>query len=297
MKLLVIIVSYNFEPWLERCLQSLEQSQLPADVLVIDNASQDNTVQRIKSEFPHVRLIESAHNLGFGKANNIGMEIALKEGYDAIFLMNQDSWIDANVLSKLASYSMCNPPFGILSPVHLTGSGDSLDAGFAAYSSLKSLQELSAEEGLIELSFVNAAFWWIPIETVRKVGGFSPLFYHYGEDKDYINRLSYHGYKVGYLSAIFGNHDRAYRTPTEAHFFRSEYVYLLSELANPHYSFARSIAYGFLATGKKAWKSILAGNLKQGVHFLSLATKLLTKVNEATRIRTQVKRVGHHFLN
>ena len=98
MKILVIIVSYNFERWIDRCLNSLRQSEQQADVVVIDNASQDRTVSLIESRYPEVRLIKSKENLGFGRANNIGMKIALKEGYDAVFLLNQDAWIDAKVL-------------------------------------------------------------------------------------------------------------------------------------------------------------------------------------------------------
>ena len=82
MKVLVIIVSYNFEPWIERCLGSLRLSRYPVDTVVIDNGSKDRTIQRIKKDFPEVRLLPQTENLGFGKANNIGMKIALKEGYD-----------------------------------------------------------------------------------------------------------------------------------------------------------------------------------------------------------------------
>ena len=87
MKVLVIIVSYNFERWIDRCLNSLRHSEYPIDVLVIDNGSKDQTIQRIKNDFPEIRLIESPENLGFGKANNIGMKIALEEGYQYVFLL------------------------------------------------------------------------------------------------------------------------------------------------------------------------------------------------------------------
>lgn len=59
MKVLVIIVSYNFERWMDRCLESLQQSEYPVDVVVIDNASKDCTVQRLQKDYPYVRLIES----------------------------------------------------------------------------------------------------------------------------------------------------------------------------------------------------------------------------------------------
>lgn len=144
MKILVIIVSYNFERWIDRCLNSLRQSEQQADVVVIDNASQDRTVSLIESRYPEVRLIKSKENLGFGRANNIGMKIALKEGYDAVFLLNQDAWIDAKVLGELSELSRSHPRYGILSPIHLTGSGEKLEQGFAGYSNLSNLEEVKA---------------------------------------------------------------------------------------------------------------------------------------------------------
>ena len=85
MKVLVIIISYNFEPWISRCLGSLAQSDYPVDTIVIDNGSKDNTVQHIRTHYPDIRLIENQANLGFGRANNIGMQIAMTEGYDFVF--------------------------------------------------------------------------------------------------------------------------------------------------------------------------------------------------------------------
>ena len=132
----------------------------------IDNASQDRTVSLIESRYPEVRLIKSKENLGFGRANNIGMKIALKEGYDAVFLLNQDAWIDAKVLGELSELSRSHPRYGILSPIHLTGSGEKLEQGFAGYSNLSNLEEVKKQElkirqetngqsGLIPVSYTH----------------------------------------------------------------------------------------------------------------------------------------------
>ena len=72
MKVLVIIVSYNFERWIDRCLGSLRSSVHPVDTVVIDNASHDQTLQRIKQDYPEIHLIESKTNLGFA---NVGLPI------------------------------------------------------------------------------------------------------------------------------------------------------------------------------------------------------------------------------
>lgn len=98
--LFVIIVTYNGEKWIDKCLSSVYKSTIPLTTIVIDNKSSDNTVQYIKTNFPMVILFEYQNNLGFGKANNIGIEYALKNNADYIYLLNQDAWVDPNTFRK-----------------------------------------------------------------------------------------------------------------------------------------------------------------------------------------------------
>lgn len=285
MKVLVIIVSYNFERWIDRCLGSLQQSEYPVDVVVIDNASKDCTVQRLKKDYPHVRLIESKVNLGFGKANNIGMQMALEEGYEAVLLMNQDAWIAKDSIGILGKLCQEHPSYGILSPVHLTGNGDKPDPGFGIYAQMETLTRLPKDAGLITLPFINAAFWMIPVSVLKKVGGFCPLFYHYGEDKDFVNRLHYHGYRIGYSPFAFGCHDREYRPLTHEGFLRTEYVYHLSEYANIRYSFPKAFGYGVLATFKKSLESLFKGKFRQSLEFIFMGFRLLVKSGDIHKYR------------
>lgn len=295
MKVLVVIVSYNFECWIDRCLNSLRRSEHPVDTIVIDNASQDRTTAIIEQQYPEVRLIRNKKNLGFGGANNIGLQIALREGYDAVFLLNQDAWIDKQTIGTLLDVSKACPQYGILSPVHLTGRGDQLDRGFATYTKLQSPDRLPAYP-IIEAPFINAAFWMIPTPVLRVVGGFSPLFYHYGEDKDYINRLKFHGYLLGYSPNVFGCHDREYRQVTRDAFFRSERVYLLSEYANINRPFAKAFGYGVLAGIKKAMQSLLRGKGKDAISYLGITGKLVMRTREIASIRKETSYQQANFI-
>ena len=85
-----IIVSYNAMKWAERCFSSLRTSAVPLSVIVVDNGSTDGTQEFITTQFPEVEFIQSAENLGFGKANNLGIEMAYKNGADFFYLMNQN---------------------------------------------------------------------------------------------------------------------------------------------------------------------------------------------------------------
>ncbi len=238
MKTLVIIVSYNFERWIKPCLESLLQSKERVSVIVIDNHSQDHTVERIQKEYPDVHLIANQENWGFGKANNLGFHIALQEDYDYVFLLNQDAWIEPNTIGSMIEVSHKHPEFGILSPVHLTGDKQHIDSGFP----IQELPNMGTNE-VCEIPFVNAAMWLIPCNVLKRIGGFSPLFYHYGEDVDWVNRLHYHGYKVGYC-LTFGCHDREKRVVTKAMEYRGKSVYLHTVFAN----YNQSLYSAFIAT-------------------------------------------------
>lgn len=83
-KIAVVIVTFNGEIWLKKNLNSLINSNYPIDIIIVDNASTDKTISTIK-EFSSIELIQNKYNLGFGKANNIGIDFALKKGSDAVF--------------------------------------------------------------------------------------------------------------------------------------------------------------------------------------------------------------------
>jgi GT2 family glycosyltransferase len=310
MKTLAIIISYNFMPWIDRCLPSLLKGTHPTDILVVDNGSSDETIAHIREHYPSIRLIENKRNLGFGAANNIGMQIALDEGYDGVMLINQDAWLASDALQQLVEVSLQHPEYGIISPKHLTGDGSKMDPGFASYISTinncpfleqrgqsqaclnyaESRQNWSeAQLSIINCQFINAALWYLPTSVIRKVGMFAPLFYHYGEDKDYVNRIHYHGYQIGYVPTALGYHDRAERPFNRPLFLRTEYVYHLSEYANINYSLAKAFAMGVLAPVKKAFQALTKGKWLDFSAFIGMSFQLLLKTSQVVSGRKEAK--------
>lgn len=216
MKVLIVIISYNGEDLIQNCLASLDRSSLNKDILIIDNNSNDLTVKIIRDRFPFVKIIEKKRNCGFGKANNIGFRYAIENSYDFIFLLNQDVYVQVNTIEKLISVSRDNPEYGILSPIHLNGLGDKIDSNFLNYISGINCPSFLSDyiigkqlNEIYHLNFVNAAAWLLPIETLKNVGGFDPIFFHYGEDNNYCQRVLYHGFKIGIVSDCFIRHDRS----------------------------------------------------------------------------------------
>ncbi|NML58031.1 glycosyltransferase family 2 protein [Chryseobacterium cheonjiense] len=217
----IIIVNYNSEKWIDRCLSSIDQAGLIEHTIIVDNASADGSLLIIERSFPKVELIKLTSNLGFGQANNTGIKKAYEQGCDYVFLMNQDVYLEPNTIDSLIKVAKLNPDFGIVSPMHLNGNGSELDFGFSNYivpSQCKKLYSdifLQKSGPLYELPFVNAAAWLVTRKCIEKVGGFNPSFYHYGEDNNYCQRVLYHDLKIGIAPEALIYHDRESRSENQ----------------------------------------------------------------------------------
>lgn len=293
-KLLTIIVTYNGMKWLDRCLGSLRASTVPSDVIVIDNGSTDGTREHIKSSYPEVKLHCSGENLGFGRANNVGLQKALDEGYDYVYLLNQDAWVYPEMFEKLVGAMEDTPKYGIVSPMQLTATGDKLDPRFARRCpALAELEWSSGAPGQIhEVKFVMAAHWMISSSCLKKIGGFSPAFTHYGEDDNLMQRAIYHGFKCGILSSVGAVHDREMRPMTKEASMRLKCVASVVKVSNPLNSFwfrclfqpiellAISIRYGSATVFRYIFKLIGSYSRLKAIRAQSLSSCAFLKSAE-----------------
>lgn len=211
-KVYTVIVTYNGAEWIDKCINSVLNSTLNTKVIVIDNNSADGTAKIVSSRFPAVELISSAENIGFGRANNLGLQKAVNDAADYVFLLNQDAWVEVNTIEDLISSSKSNRDYGILSPLHKNYRGDGLEYYFSTIISPESCPDLINDisqnnlRSIYEIQFIHAACWLITRNCLHDVGGFDPLFSHYGEDNDYINRTKAKAYKVGLCPNVIVHH-------------------------------------------------------------------------------------------
>lgn len=221
LKIFAIIVTYNGMQWYDRCFSSLQRSDIPVQIIVIDNASSDNTVDYIKKKYSDIVLIESKENLGFAKANNIGIRYALDNDADYVFLLNQDAWLNqTNTISVLIEQSKLHPEFAVLAPLQLYGSASKIEQEVLTYfaSEAKKGDDFISDlyfnkaKDLYDVPYACAVCWLLPIKTVKEIGGFDPLFYHYCEDDNYIQRVKYFDYKIGICPKVSISHDIEYRS-------------------------------------------------------------------------------------
>ena len=215
LNILTIIITYNGSKWIENCVTSLLESNCQTDIFVVDNASSDDTVSILET-FKDIKIYRSSENLGFGRANNIGMRYALENNYDFVFLLNQDARVENDTLSVLMKVSLSNKEYGILSPLHYYSDQKSLEYNFSVQLSPWFCKDIISDyltkdqnemKDVYPLNFINAAAWLIPRKTFEIVGGFDPLFFHYGEDNNYCHRVDYHDMKVGIVPTVKIYHD------------------------------------------------------------------------------------------
>ena len=211
--------------WIQKCIESLLLSEIPSRIIVVDNDSKDNTVHLLRSHYSSkIDLIVVGENLGFGQANNIGIKKAINESASHIFLLNQDAFVEPNTLGELLKVMLGNKILGIVSPIHLNGTGKALDYNFYNYFLKSEIGHLvnsillrgKIDQEFITTKFVNAAAWLISRECLAKVGGFDQLFFHYGEDRNFAHRVIFRGFQIGIVtnSRIF--HDRESRSELSA---------------------------------------------------------------------------------
>jgi GT2 family glycosyltransferase len=309
MKVYVIVVTFNASRWVKPCLESIEASSIPVQLLVIDNASTDDTVTLAQTNFPTAKIITNRYNSGFGRANNQGIQYALKGNADFIFLLNQDARIEKITIKNLIATSSRHPDYAVLSPIHLNGDATKLDYNFSIYASPEHCRNFFSDvllkgndlNEVYKIDFVNAAFWMVPSRFFYEIGGFDPVFQHYGEDGDWINRVRFHGYTVGICTNAIGFHDREQQpfNYQNLHFqkklerTRSRYLLLLK---NVNHNFFKSLLYTLKEFVKDNYKAITSFNFKSLLLLYVVLLEILINIVPIIRHRQICKQKGPHFL-
>jgi GT2 family glycosyltransferase len=308
-KLYAVIVTYNGERLVSQCLGSLKKSSFPVNIVVVDNASADNTVAVVESGFPDAIIFKSDRNLGFGKANNIGIKHAYENNADYVFLLNQDAWVEPDTIQKLVNTSVPNPDYYVLSPVHLNKEGTDFDKGFSIYAQPPFCENWfydlfsSTKKDLYSTTFINAAAWLIKRDTISQIGFFDPLFFHYGEDKDYCNRILYHNKKTGIATDSKIHHARELIIEKRNTFILSlkkeinkNYFVLLIELKRLDLklpklclSFSLGLFYSFI-------KKILTLRFYRALIDILTICKLLSDIPVIVKHRKECDQTGEIFI-
>lgn len=219
MDLSIIIVSFNTREILKNCLKSIvgvRQSGPQTEVIIVDNASSDGSYEMIVKDFPEFKLIVNKTNLGFAKANNVGIKQAQGE---YIILLNSDTIIFSDTLSKMYNFMKENPkagvatcrielPNGQLDPACHRG----FPTPWASLCYFTKLEKFFPKVKLFsgyhkwykdlktthEIDSCSGAFYLVRKKVIESVGLLDEDYFMYGEDLDWSYRIKQKGWKIYY---------------------------------------------------------------------------------------------------
>ena len=214
MKLSVIIVNYKVKHYLEQCLRSVAEASrgIAVEVIVVDNASGDGSVEYLRERFPDVTIIASEENLGFARANNL----AIRNSHGQyVLLLNPDTIVAEETFSNFISFMDSTPDAGGCGAYMLHTDGSfapesrrGLPTPFVAFCKMSGLASLFPksrtlgryymrylnENEVNRIEIMSGAFMFLRRDALDKAGLLDEDFFMYGEDID----LSYRILKAGY---------------------------------------------------------------------------------------------------
>lgn len=222
MELSIIVVNYNVRYFLQVCLESLQAASqhIESEIIVVDNASTDGSVDMIRAHFPSVNLIANSENVGFGRACN--QALAQTKGCYVLFV-NPDTLVGESLLSDALKVFQKDAKIGAVGVCLLDGNGQvlreskrsipSLWSAFTKFSGLSDVFESTAffngyyapglnydESGDIEV--LPGAFMLIRRKVLDTLDGFDPRFFMYAEDIDLSYRITKAGYIIRYVGEL-----------------------------------------------------------------------------------------------
>lgn len=280
-KVLVIIVTYNAHDWILQCLNSVDMERY--DAFVVDNASTDDTLSILHAEYPKAIVRAMDKNLGFGQANNVGLRYALDNGYDYVFLLNQDAWLLPDTIEKLIIAQKQHPEYWVLSPLQMNTAQGGVEKQFGVYCKKNKIQlNLDVPQ---QVDFVNAALWLIPIECIKIVGGFNPIYPHYGEDVDFVQRIQYRHRNAGVVANVFAYHERVMGADSQEKMQYRTKLSLMGILLDINHPFVVALFRLLLLGARKITKGIIFGDKVLINHMLRAIVVILSDVDTILQYR------------
>jgi N-acetylglucosaminyl-diphospho-decaprenol L-rhamnosyltransferase len=214
MDISVILVSYNTAEITIKSLQHLYSSthELKMEVVIVDNASRDNSVELISETYPKIPLIKNKTNVGFGRANNQALPYITGR---YVLLLNTDAFVDKTVIAKTVAYMDLNPKCGILG-VKLIGEHGDLQpscrffptpwntflesTGFKRFfKNVQMVDDMDWDHGSVRnCDWVPGCYYLVRREVINQIGLFDPLYFMYCEEVDHCFSTKKAGWDVTY---------------------------------------------------------------------------------------------------
>jgi len=256
MEISVIIVNYNVKYLLEKCLYSVQAAlrNIPGEIIIVDNASSDNSIEYLQPLFPGVKFIANPINKGFGSACNTGFQ---QSSGEYILFLNPDTIVPTDCFKKCLDFIQTKKEAGALGIKMLNGSGNylkeskrnfpSVPASLFKMMGLASLFPHSklfaayyaghlSENEIHEVDVLSGAFMLIKRNVFIEVKGFDEDFFMYGEDIDLSYRIQKAGYKNYYFPETSITHYKGASTKKRSMAHIKSFYGAMSIFVDKHYS-------------------------------------------------------------
>jgi len=282
----IIIVNYNVKFFLEQCLFSVSKAiqNIKAEVLVIDNCSNDGSIPYLASKFPSFQFIQNTENIGFGKANNQGFALA-KGKY--ILMLNPDTIIPEDCITNCISFFQRTKDCGALGIKMVDGAGYFLPESKRAFPSvltsffkLTGLARIFSKSSLFnkyalghldenknhEVDVLAGAFLMVKKDVIEKINGFDEDFFMYGEDVDLSFRVQKAGFKNYYFSESSIIHFKGESSKRGNLNYVKMFYEAMSIFVKKHYKSSTAALFNFLiqlAIWARAFVSLISGFLNR----------------------------------
>ena len=208
-RLSIIIVSYNARADLERCLETLVRDKPAVDheIVVVDNASTDDTVHALRTRWTGVRLIEAGGNLGFSRGNNVGIRQSFGE---LILLLNGDTLVPAGAIDRLVAALDARPDVAVVGPRLVDAHGRAELSFGRMISPLNELRQKMRARGNVErltsrereVDWVSGACLLVRRQDAEAAGLMDERYFMYTEDVDFCAAIRARGRKVLFTPGV-----------------------------------------------------------------------------------------------
>ena len=254
-----ITVGTNELEWLNSCLGTLVASRMSDVVLTVwyvDNDSQDGSTEFVRTSFPTVRIVQNPRNEGFARANNIGIQAALAEGADYVFLVNPDTRTPSVLITDLVVFGERWPQYGIFGPVQRDYDQHNPQIAEGELNAWSRTALRSGEQHAfagdrpdrpsragpadgrapktLEHAYVQGAALMVRAEVLGEVGLFDEVFHTYYEETDLCRRTRWAGWRVAICLDLSIEHKGGGGTGHGAYrrnqMRRNRYYYLLTDV-------------------------------------------------------------------
>ena len=276
----IIVVNYNTEELLRSCLESVYAGAngTPFDIYVVDNNSHDRSVEMMRSEFPKVKIIENASNVGFSRANNTAIA---QTNADYVLLLNPDTLVIGDAVDRVMKYMDLHPEVGICGCRVLNTDRTlqlacrrSIPTPKVAFYRLSGLSMLFPNsktmarynmtyedpERTHEVDAVSGAFLMIRREAINDIGLLDERFFMYGEELDWCLRAKRAGWSVVYCPEAEIIHHKGESTKYNSRkaaleFYRAMYLFHKKHFAKDCSAITNGLIYaGIFLKALCSWR-------------------------------------------